>query len=178
MADNQAAKTALHDPKLRKLRRQQIVMSKVMGLSSKRIGKVFNLSTYTVNHEINMAKKDGTLEQLNERILEELVPDAIALYKKKMLEEDDAFVAKDVLKHLDRLTARKDEKEKQTQVQYSMEAYIKSKQQLPSGEFVTIEQKVQGEAARQLLEQGNLEPAPPENMKFLQDIVIEKVDNE
>ena len=176
--NNVAKKTALYDPKIRKLRRQQLVMAKVMGLPTDKISEMFNISRHTVNHEINMARKDGTLEALNERIINELVPDAIELYLKKMREEDDAFVAKDVLKHLERLTNRKDEKEKQQQVQYSMEAYIKSKQQLPSGETVTIEQRVQGEAAKHLLEQGNLEPAPPENMKFLEDIVVEKVDNE
>jgi transposase len=176
--ENSAKKSSLNDPKLRKLRRQQMVMAKVMGLPTKKISEMFNLSTHTVNHEINMAKKDGTLEALNERIINELVPDAIDLYLKKMREEDDAFVAKDVLKHLERLTNRKDEKEKAQQVQYSMEAYIKSKQQLPSGETVTIEQRVQGEAAKHLLEQGNLEPAPPESMKFLNDIVVEKVEDE
>lgn len=176
--DNQAKRAAVHDPKIRKLRRQQMVMAKVMGLPTQKISEMFNLSRHTVNYEINMAKKDGTLEALNERIITELVPDAIDLYLRKMREEDDAFVAKDVLKHLERLTNRKDEKEKSQQMQYSMEAYIKSKQQLPSGETVTIEQRVQGEAAKHLLEQGNLEPAPPENMKFLEDIVVEKVDNE
>jgi hypothetical protein len=168
---NQSAK--VQDPAIRKLRRQQIVMSKVMGLTNKHIGKVFGLAAGTIAHEINMAKKDGTLDDLNQRILDELVPDAIAVYKKKLLEEDDAFVAKDVLKHLERLTTRKDDKESRQEAQYSMQAYIEQKRQLPDGSMVSIEQTVKGEVAKAYLEQGKLEAAPPESMQFLKDIVVE-----
>lgn len=173
-AKNQSSK--LIDPSMRKLRRQQIVMSRIMGLDNIKIGKVFGLSRNTIAYEINMAKKDGTLDDLNQRILDDLVPDAIAVYKKKLTQEDDAFVAKDVLKHLERLTARKDEQINQERGQYSMQAYLEAKRTLPSGETVTIEQTVRGEAAKAYLEEGRLEAAVPENMKFLQDIVVEKVD--
>jgi len=166
----------LVDPKLRKLRRQQIVMSKVMGVKTAQIGELFNITPATVQHELRIASKGGELDDLNQRILDELVPDALSVYTKKMREENDAFVAKDVLKHLDRLTARKDEKAKQQEVQYSMEAYIKSKKQLPNGEFVDVEERIKGEAARQYLEQGNLEPASARDMGFMKDIVVEKKD--
>jgi len=166
----------LKDPQLRKLRRQQIVMSRVLGLKNEAIGKVFGLAPNTIAQEIRLAKKDGTLDDLNQRILDDLVPDAIAVYKKKLLDEDDAFVAKDVLKHLDRLTARKDTKEQQEHVQYSMQAYIESKRQLPNGQVVNIEQTLRGEAARAYLEEGRLEEAQSESMAFLSDIVVEKID--
>jgi DNA-binding transcriptional regulator LsrR (DeoR family) len=176
LAERQASK--LNDPEMRKFRRQQMVMSRVMGMNNKQIGKIFNLTGATVAQEINKAKKEGVLDSLNERILDELVPDAIAVYKKKLLEEDDAFVAKDVLKHLERLTNRKDEKEKSESVQYSMQAYIQSKQQLPNGQIVNIQQTLKGEATKALLEQGNMEPVPSEGMQFLEGVVVEEEDNE
>jgi transposase len=174
---DKAQSARLMDPKLRKLRRQQIVMSKVLGMTNEHIGRVFNLRRSTVAREVNEAKKEGMLESLNERIIEELVPDAIELYKRKMKDEDDAFVAKDVLKHLERLTARKDEKARQEGIQYSMDTYIRSKRELPNGQVVSIEQHVKGEAAKALLEQGNLEAAPASGMSFLEGVVVETVDD-
>jgi transposase len=174
-AKNQSAK--VYDPAIRKLRRQQIVMSKVLGLTNTHIGEIFGLSKATVSHEITMAKKDGTLEALNARVLDELVPDAIAVYKRKLTQEDDAFVAKDVLKHLERLTNRKDEQQKQQNMQYSMDAYIKAKRELPNGDVLHLEQRIQGEAAKVMLETGSLEPAPASNMDFLEGIVVETIDD-
>jgi len=165
--------TVLQSPKLRQLRRQHIVAAKVMGVTTETIGETFNLSNKAVRHELRQADKDGTIETLNERILSELVDPALEVYLHKMKTEKDAFVAKDVLKHLERLTNRKDEKAKSQEVQYSMEAYIKSKKQLPNGEFVDVEERIRGEAARQYLENGNLEPASPKGMSFMNDIVVE-----
>lgn len=158
--------------KILKLRRQYILVCRLFGMNTRQIAEKVNLGIRTVSHELRMAKKDGTLESLNERIMAELAPIAIDLYKKKMLTEDDAFVAKDVLKHLDRLTARQDAKEDQREGHMSISAYIQAKKQLPEGE-VTIQQMLKGDAAKAYLEQGTLEPASPKDMEFLDDIVIE-----
>lgn len=107
--------------------------------------------------EIKMAEKTGILDELNSRILSELVPEAIRVYKDKMTKEDDAFVAKDVLKHLDRLTQIQIDKQSGDQPKYSIDAYIKAKapKELGDGE-INIKQVIEGERARQILEASQL----------------------
>lgn len=168
-----AARIKAGNAKVHKLRRQYIMVCRLFGMNRKQIAEKLNLGINTVAHEIRMAKKDGTLESLNERILAELAPLAIDVYKKKMLQEDDAFVAKDVLKHLDRLTARQDEKESVQEGHMSISAYIQAKKQLPTGDVVSVEQVLKGDAAKQYLETGTLEPADPKDMGFLEGIVVE-----
>lgn len=166
-------KASLGNRKLQIIRRKNIAACKILGMSRAQIGQIFNIGKDRVSTELKFADQEGLLDRLNAQILDELVPEAIKVYKKKMTEEDDAFVAKDVLRHLDRLTARIDDKNSAETPRYSIEAYVqaKSASQIGEGE-VNITQIIQGERAKQLLEAATVAPIKQEECEDILDGVI------
>lgn len=167
-------RSALGNRKLQIVRRKNIAMCKVLGMSNKHIGEIFNIGRDRVSRELKFADQEGLLDRLNAQILDELVPEAIRVYKDKMTKENDAFVAKDVLKHLDRLTARIDAKEAASNPTYSVQAYIQAKnpEQLGPNSEINLKQIIKGEQAKQLLEQTTMEPAEQDDI--LSGVVVEK----
>jgi hypothetical protein len=173
---NTSLRTSLGNRKLQIVRRKNIAACKILGMSNTQIGKIFNIGKDRVSRELKFADQEGLLDRLNAEILDELVPEAIKVYKKKMVEEADAFVAKDVLRHLDRLTARVDEKKKVEAPQYSIAAYMQAKAptQLGEGE-INISQIIRGEQARNILETSTVEPIKEDECEdILSNVVVEK----
>lgn len=118
---------ATMNPKLAQLKRVRAIRmanERIHGVPVKVIAQRYNLDRGTVLKELKYAADNGLIDQLEERILNELVPLAIDTYKEKMREDKDAFVAKDVLTNLARLS-EKMEKRKDKEEGTSLEAYLK-----------------------------------------------------
>jgi hypothetical protein len=109
---------------LRRLRAHRIVEDRIMGLNIKDLSFKYNIGCETVTKELKFAKEIGIIDSLEDRILKELVPLAIETYKIKMSEDRDAYVAKDVLTNLARLSEKQERKQKDDDTN-SLEAYIK-----------------------------------------------------
>lgn len=126
--------------------------------------------------ELRLADQEGILDRLNTDILNTLVPEAIKVYMDKLVNEKDAFVAKDVLKHLDRLTARADEKKKGDQPRYSIEAYIQAQAGniLGTDGTIDVKQVIQGQRAKQILEEARVSPHDEQSrLDILDGVVVE-----
>jgi hypothetical protein len=115
------------EEKIRQLRATKMVEDRVFGLNHKQLAAKYKMSTQTVQKELRYAIDNNLVERLEERILNELVPLAIDTYKKKMQEDTDAFVAKDVLTNLARLSEKIERREETTK--YSLKAYLEMKGQ-------------------------------------------------
>lgn len=109
---------------IRKLRAYRLVEERVLGMKMVDIAKKYSITPHIVRKELDFAHQNGLIESLEERILTELVPLAIDTYKHKMSEDKDAFVAKDVLQNLSRLS-EKQEKRNQSSQGDTLEAYLK-----------------------------------------------------
>lgn len=109
---------------LRRLRATKLIEDRVMGLKMTEIAKKYRIAPETVRKELTFAHSLGLVEKLEDRILRELVPLAIETYKHKMKEDKDAFVAKDVLTNLARLS-EKSERLRESAEQDTLEAYLK-----------------------------------------------------
>jgi hypothetical protein len=91
-------KSILRDLDLRRVRALAIINRKIVGaMSSKSIAAEFNLSSNTVENEIDWAKRQGLVASYEDQLLNELVPAAIAAFK-VALANNDAQVALEVLK--------------------------------------------------------------------------------
>lgn len=109
---------------LRRLRATKLVEDRVMGMKMTEIAKKYRISPLTARKELEFAKSLGVIEKLEDRILRELVPLAIETYKYKMKEDKDAFVAKDVLTNLARLSEKSERLQKDNDHE-TLEAYLK-----------------------------------------------------
>lgn len=109
---------------IRRLRAQKMVEDRVLGMPLKEMALKYHIHRATVQKELSFAVQEGLVEKLEDRILRELVPLAIETYKHKMKEDKDAFVAKDVLTNLARLS-EKQERAKKDSSSDTLEAYIR-----------------------------------------------------
>lgn len=90
--------TAIRDPKIRRARALRMIEQRILGLSLTQVGKLFNLEGKTVMRELTWAEKQGLLEDLERKILNELVPSAITTIKHVMETNKDSAVALEVMK--------------------------------------------------------------------------------
>jgi DNA-binding transcriptional MocR family regulator len=94
-----------------------------MGTSMRTISTNLNISHDSVVADLKYAQSHGMIESLEQRVLSELVPLAIDTFKKKMLEDNDPFVAKTVLEQLARLSTRADRQKELTAAVDSLAEY-------------------------------------------------------
>jgi hypothetical protein len=110
---------------IRNLRALKLVEDRVLGNTHSELAVKYKMSIPNVRKELRYAISEGLVETLEERILNELVPLAIETYKVKMSEDRDAFVAKDVLSNLARLSEKKERKDNDTK--FSLKAYLETR---------------------------------------------------
>ena len=127
-----AQKTALPisrqtDPVFRRIRAEQVIKRKIAGYPQEEIAKELNISPATVVHDTRFAKQTGLLDKIESRLTGELGNLAIEVYRKKLIDDEDAFVAKDVLNLISKLGDRKAKTEQVTQT-FTIEDYIRSRQ--------------------------------------------------
>lgn len=82
----------LQDLDLQKLQAAQMVELRIKGLSMKEIAQQFSVSVDTVNNRINLAKREGMLEDATNKILN-LLSTAADVYSRSMLQEEDKRIA-------------------------------------------------------------------------------------
>lgn len=109
---------------VRRLRAQKMVEDRVFGMSIAKMADKYQVHPNTVSKELRFANEEGLIANLEDRILRELVPLAIETYKAKMKEDKDAFVAKDVLTNLARLSEKQERRQKED-TSNTLEAYIR-----------------------------------------------------
>jgi len=125
---------------LKRLRATRIVQDRISGMTLKDIAKKYRRNVDTVKKDLQYATENGLVDQMEDRILNELVPLAIDTYKLKMKRDEDAFVAKDVLTNLARLSD-KQERKRQNDNTHTLEAYLKIRSTKPtSGQIEHLSQ--------------------------------------
>lgn len=90
---------ALFDPNLQRLRDMMMIQMKLMGKTNVAIAKEFNLTTMTVDRSLTRAKKAGLFVQLEQKIMDELIPAGFKALKTAM-EDGDAETAMELFKSL------------------------------------------------------------------------------
>lgn len=108
----------IREPELRRVRALQMLQRRITGGTLEQIADEFGVTRETVSRQLKWAAREGLIEDHEERILNELVPEAIRIYSEKMKNDNDAFVARDVLTFLtklgDRVAARREHVEEMT----------------------------------------------------------------
>ncbi len=117
----------LRDPALYRARAMEILKMRILGQTNATIGKHFGIGTVTVDKSLAYAVREGLTKKYEESILEELVPMAIKVYKKK-LEADNDYAAKDVLDKLFQLGDRFDKRAAKVE-EISLEAELKNRRE-------------------------------------------------
>ena len=119
------------EPEIRRVRALQMLQRRIAGGTMEQIGQEFGVSPETVSRQLKWAAREGLIEDHEERILNELVPEALRIYSEKMKKENDAFMAKDVLMILtklgDRVAARREHVEEMT-----LSAYMRLRKEIQS----------------------------------------------
>lgn len=78
---------------------------RIQGMTNVEIGKAYNASPQTVARAIEWAYRQGMVYDLENKVINDLIPKAIAIYAKQ-LDEGDPHVAKDVIDKLVKLGTR------------------------------------------------------------------------
>lgn len=99
------AKTPLRDPDIRRLRALAMLQRRLAGLSRSDIAAEFGCVVTTVDKEMDWARKQGLLVSYENKILEDLVPDAIKTVR-AAVSNGDVKAALEVLKGTGLLTAK------------------------------------------------------------------------
>lgn len=93
------------------------------------IGNEFGCSPDSVARQLKWAAREGLIEDHEERILNDLVPEALRIYSEKMKNDNDAYLARDVLMILtklgERVAARREHVEEMT-----LSAYMRLRKEM------------------------------------------------
>lgn len=128
MAQKFVSPTRVLDPHIKRIRAQRIVKRKLDGYSTQQLADEFGVQPITIQREFKYAKEIGLLDTVERQVLQDLAPLAINVYRKKLLEDEDAFVAKDVLAIMTKLGDRQAKTNEVTQT-FTVEDYIRARQQ-------------------------------------------------
>ncbi len=110
---------------------------RILGQTNKTIGKHFGIGPNTVDKALAYAVREGLTKKYEESILEELVPMAIKVYKKK-LEADNDYAAKDVLDKLFQLGDRFDKRAAKVE-EISLESELRNRREKSLGGRKVVE---------------------------------------
>ena len=111
-----------------RLRAMEMLQMKVRGMGDVAIGKEFGVSDQTVQRSLAYAAREGLVKQYENQLISDLIPEAIRVYKAKLTEENDPYVAKDIIDNLIKLGDRFQLQEAK-QEEMTLSAYLDSKQQ-------------------------------------------------
>lgn len=114
-------------PQVKRLRAMQMLEMRVSGKKIVDIAKHFNCSDDTVARTLDWAAREGLIQDAEEKILQGLVPAAIAVYE-KALKEGDTFVAKDILGHLAKISDRVAQRQEHVE-ELSLAAYLRTRRE-------------------------------------------------
>lgn len=89
----------MRDPDFKRARNLLMLNDALHGLSRREIAEKFRVSESTVDRALDWVKRANLVTQFEDRILQELVPEAIETFK-RALKKDDTEVARDVFKGL------------------------------------------------------------------------------
>lgn len=116
--------------KERRLAALHIYYDRMHGATLEELSRAYKLSETTISRLLKIAMADDLVKKLEDQILNDVVPLAIQVYKKK-LAEDSEFVAKDVLanfaKIADRSIKRQELEKSQEQDEDSLEFLLRIK---------------------------------------------------
>lgn len=75
----------------------EMVRCRVAGMNIEAVVTQFKCSYDTVRRSLAYAAREGLMREYENQIIGDLIPAAIKVYQKKLLEEEDPYVAKHVL---------------------------------------------------------------------------------
>lgn len=104
-----------------------VVARRLLGTTVKKIGEQMGLSMSTVNRDLRRARKAGLIADYENAILDKLVPIAVEKYQ-KALQEDDLFVAKDILAQASKIADRTS-KEQSQKAGMSLQLYLQMRKE-------------------------------------------------
>lgn len=117
----------INDKDLRRIRVQKVLQRTTSGYTNDEVSKELGISRATVARDMTYAKEHGLLDKIENRIAADLAPLAIEVYRKKLVEDEDAFVAKDVLGLIGKFLDRRAKTEQVTQT-FTIQDYVRSRQ--------------------------------------------------
>lgn len=112
-------------PEVKRVRAMGMFELKVKGWTHEEIAAEYRCSTDTVARLLDWAAREGQILKHEEAILDRLMPKAIAVYE-KALDNNDVFVAKDLMATLSRLSERIDKRQEHVE-ELSLAAYLKTR---------------------------------------------------
>ena len=127
MAQKTALPTNLTTHHVRRVRATRVIQRQIDGYTKDQIAQELGISKTTVDGDIKFAKQNGLLDKVETQVLSQLAPLAVEVYRKKLVEDEDAFVAKDVLSLITKLGDRRAKTEQVSQ-SFTIEDYIRSRQ--------------------------------------------------
>lgn len=99
---------------------------RVANRSIKEIAEEFRCHVNTVYKGLNYAIREGLTREYENQLIGRLVPEALRVYEEKLKNENDVFVAKDVIDKMVKLGDRFTQKESH-QEELSLKAYVERK---------------------------------------------------
>jgi DNA-binding CsgD family transcriptional regulator len=118
-------------PQTKRLRAMGMLEMRVKSRTLQEIADEYRCSIDTVQRHLEWAAREGNILKHEETILERLIPKAIAAYE-KALDNNDVFVAKDLLGHLMKLSERVDKRQEHVE-ELSLNAWLKTRKQTDRG---------------------------------------------
>lgn len=109
-----------------RIRAMEMLTMSIQGFSRAEIAEKFRCSVDTVYNCLNWAVRQGLAQQYENEIIGALAPMAIEIYKEKMKNDRDGYVAKDVLDKLVKLGERFEFREAAVE-QIGLKGYIAQK---------------------------------------------------
>ena len=155
---------------LHRVRRVMMLESKIKGSTNGQLMKEFNLSQKQLKNELLKAKQENLVRDIEANILERLATKALKLYD-KALDEEDLFVAKDVLAQVHKIAERKEKKQLSEQnvglalwLQARKEKLLEEDKEKFSGEIIEHpQQEVLGASEELLLAENIILGKPPDS---------------
>lgn len=110
-----------------RLRAMEMLNLKVQGYTNAKIGERFGVGVDTVRRSLEYAGREGLVKEYENQLIAELIPEAIRVYKEKLTDENDPYVAKDIIDKLIKLGDRFQIAEAK-QEELTLSAYLEGKQ--------------------------------------------------
>lgn len=126
--------TALVNPALKALRAEAVMKARAQGVPMKELAVHYRCSENTLYSLLQWAKKEGLMRELRDRVVEELAPLSINVYRDALTANVDELTPNQVKAHKMKISAAKDvnagsgvfqkhSESKQVKEEFSLQAY-------------------------------------------------------
>lgn len=138
----------IKDKDIYRLRAMEILKGRIAGMSIQQLAEKFNCHPDTIVRSTAWAKREGLVESYENKIISDLVPEAMKVYMETLAADDEGnrgadafFAAKDVMDKLFKLGDRFQVKET-AQEAHGLTQYLAEKRQKAASEPKVVQGKV------------------------------------